>query len=100
MSLSPTSNPSEVNNTTDEKRHKVLFVCGHNAGRSQMAEAFTHHLGSDRVEARSAGTAPSEKLNQGVVLAMREVGIDMGSHIPKQLTPDMYGSDIHVYQMG
>lgn len=54
----------------------VLFVCVHNAGRSQMAAAFLAHLGGDRVEVRSAGSAPADTVNQAVVAAMAEVGIE------------------------
>ena len=71
--------------TTD--RPEVLFVCVHNAGRSQMAAAFLAHLGGERVIVRSAGTAPADTINPAVVEAMAEVGIDLhadGAH-PKRL---------------
>ncbi|MBL1096346.1 arsenate reductase ArsC [Streptomyces coffeae] len=64
----------------------VLFVCVHNAGRSQMAAAFLTHLAGDRVEVRSAGSAPAELVNPAVVEAMAEVGIDIAAEIPKMLT--------------
>jgi len=70
-----------------DARPEVLFVCVHNAGRSQMAAAFLLHHGSDRVVVRSAGSAPADDVNPAVVEAMREVGIDLranGAH-PKQL---------------
>jgi len=70
-----------------DARPEVLFVCVHNAGRSQMAAAFLLHHGSDRVVVRSAGSAPADEVNPAVVEAMREVGIDLranGAH-PKQL---------------
>jgi protein-tyrosine-phosphatase len=64
----------------------VLFVCVHNAGRSQMAAAWLTHLAGDRVEVRSAGSAPAENVNPAVVEAMREVGIDISAETPKVLT--------------
>jgi len=68
-------------------RPEVLFVCVHNAGRSQMAAAFVQHLAGDRVEVRSAGSAPANDVNPAVVEAMAEIGIDlraMGA-VPKKL---------------
>jgi|UniRef100_UPI00404A7C9F arsenate reductase (thioredoxin) len=64
----------------------VIFVCVHNAGRSQMAAAFLTHLASDRVEVRSAGSAPADSINPAVVEAMKEVGIDISHEQPKVLT--------------
>ncbi len=64
----------------------VLFVCVHNAGRSQMAAAWLAHLAGDRVEVRSAGSAPADEVNPAVVEAMREVGIDITAEAPKVLT--------------
>ncbi|MEW1654475.1 MULTISPECIES: arsenate reductase ArsC [unclassified Streptomyces] len=66
----------------------VLFVCVHNAGRSQMAAAWLSHLAGDRIEVRSAGSAPSEAVNPAAVEAMREVGIDISAEKPKILTAD------------
>ncbi|MFF8604592.1 arsenate reductase ArsC [Streptomyces sp. NPDC015346] len=66
----------------------VLFVCVHNAGRSQMAAAWLAHLAGDRVEVRSAGSAPADSVNPAAVEAMREVGIDMSAETPKILTVD------------
>ncbi|AYV26239.1 arsenate reductase ArsC [Streptomyces virginiae] len=66
----------------------VLFVCVHNAGRSQMAAAWLSHLAGDRVEVRSAGSAPADSVNPAAVEAMREVGIDMSAETPKILTID------------
>ncbi|MGH8891974.1 MAG: arsenate reductase ArsC [Actinomycetes bacterium] len=68
------------------EKPSVLFVCVHNAGRSQMAMGFLSHLGGDRVEVRSAGTAPAEQVNPVAVEAMREVGIDITGERPKALT--------------
>ncbi|MEY3889863.1 MAG: hypothetical protein RLY62_45 [Actinomycetota bacterium] len=64
----------------------VLFVCVHNAGRSQMAAAFLTHLAGDKVEVRSAGTAPADSVNPAVIEALAEVGIDISNEIPKVLT--------------
>ena len=72
-----------------DHRPQVLFVCVHNAGRSQMAAALLAHHGGDRVVVRSAGTAPAEEINEAVVEVMAEVGIDLrssGAH-PKLLDP-------------
>lgn len=62
---------------TTEHRPEVLFVCVHNAGRSQMAAAFLQHHAGDRVVVRSAGSAPADDVNPAVVEAMAEVGIDL-----------------------
>jgi protein-tyrosine-phosphatase len=62
---------------------KVLFVCVENAGRSQMAEAFTMHYGRDKIEASSAGTMPSGEVNPIVIQVMREKGIDISKNKPK-----------------
>ena len=64
----------------------VLFVCVHNAGRSQMAAAFLTHLAGDKVEVRSAGSAPADSINPAVVEALKEVGIDISHEQPKVLT--------------
>ena len=75
----------------------VLFVCVHNAGRSQMAAAYLEHLSGGRVEVRSAGSAPADSLNPVVVEAMLEEGIDLGSATPKILTDEaVAGSDVVV----
>jgi arsenate reductase (thioredoxin) len=63
----------------------VLFVCVHNAGRSQMAAGWLRHLAGDAVEVRSAGSAPAETINPAAVEAMREVGIDIASQTPTLL---------------
>jgi arsenate reductase (thioredoxin) len=66
----------------------VLFVCVHNAGRSQMAAGFLAHLGAGRIEVRSAGSAPGDRVNPVAVEAMKEVGIDISAEQPKILTSD------------
>ncbi|MGP3989724.1 arsenate reductase ArsC [Streptomyces sp. 3N207] len=73
---------------TSGSKPSVLFVCVHNAGRSQMAAAWLTHLAGDRVEVRSAGSAPADQVNSAVVEAMREVGIDISAETPKVLTAD------------
>ena len=67
---------------------EILFVCVHNAGRSQMAAALARLLGGDRVQVRSAGSAPSAHVHSVVVEAMREIGVDLAAELPKLLTPD------------
>src|SRR5918911_3137723 len=78
----------------------VLFVCVHNAGRSQMAAAFLTHLAGDRVGVRSAGSAPAAAVNPVVVEAMREVGVDIGHEVPKVLTTDAVQASDVVVTMG
>ena len=73
----------------------ILFVCVHNAGRSQMAAAWLTHLAGDRVEVRSAGSDPASTVNPAVVEAMQEVGIDISAEIPKVLTAEaVQASDV------
>lgn len=75
----------------------VLFVCAHNAGRSQMSEALFRRTAGERHPAASAGTTPAEHVHPEVVDAMRELGIDLGGTTPKQLTDELIaGSDIIV----
>jgi arsenate reductase (thioredoxin) len=69
-------------------RPTVLFVCVHNAGRSQMAAGWLRHLAGDTVEVRSAGSEPADRLNPAVVAAMAEVGIDITDQTPTKLTWD------------
>src|SRR5690349_19632880 len=66
-------------------RPSVLFVCVHNAGRSQMAAGWLRHLAGNRVEVRSAGSEPADQINPVAVQAMREVGIDITAEQPKHL---------------
>ncbi|GAA1449519.1 arsenate reductase ArsC [Nocardiopsis tropica] len=70
----------------DHHKPSVLFVCVHNAGRSQMAAAWLRHLSGGRVEVRSAGSAPADSLNPAVVEAMAEVGVDITGQRPRVLT--------------
>ncbi|HEX6919381.1 MAG TPA: arsenate reductase ArsC [Actinomycetes bacterium] len=78
----------------------VLFVCVHNAGRSQMAAAYLTHLGGDRVEVRSAGSAPADSVNPAVVEAMREEGVDISAETPKLLTVEAVQASDVVVTMG
>ena len=78
----------------------VLFVCVHNAGRSQMAAAYLSHLAGDRIEVRSAGSAPAESVNPAVVEALREEDIDISAEIPKVLTTDAVRESDVVITMG
>lgn len=79
---------------------KVIFVCTHNSGRSQMAEAFAKRLGEGKIIAESAGTAPGGTLNPQAVAAMEEIGCDMSSHHPKMMTLGMVESADKVVTMG
>lgn len=81
-------------------RPTVLFVCVHNAGRSQMAAAFLDHLSHGRVEVRSAGSEPADTINPAVVTAMNEVGIDLTAAVPKVLTADAVRDSDVVITMG
>ncbi len=79
---------------------KVVFVCVHNSGRSQMAEAFFNHLANGRAQASSAGTQPADNVNPVVVEAMKEVGIDISANKPKLLTFDMVDGADRMITMG
>lgn len=79
---------------------KAIFVCIHNSGRSQMAEAFAKKLGEGRIVAESAGTEPGGSLNPQAVATMEEIGYDMSSHYPKVMTPEMVESADKVITMG
>ncbi|MEU1822806.1 arsenate reductase ArsC [Streptomyces abikoensis] len=85
---------------SESLKPSVLFVCVHNAGRSQMGAAFLAHLGAGRVEVRSAGSAPAETVNPAVVEAMREVGVDISAQVPKLLTTDAVQASDVVITMG
>ena len=78
----------------------VLFVCVHNAGRSQMAAGWLRHLAGDTVEVRSAGSEPADQVNPAAVEAMREVGIDLTDQTPKLLTWDAAQSSDVIITMG
>ena len=78
----------------------VLFVCVHNAGRSQMAAGFMSALGAGRVQVLSAGSAPKDSINPIAVQAMQEVGIDISNNSPKVLTPEAVQKSDAVITMG
>jgi protein-tyrosine-phosphatase len=79
---------------------EVLFVCVHNAGRSQMAAALLDHLGGGRVLVRSAGSDPAERINPDVVTAMAELGLDLSREFPKPVTDDAVRAADVVITMG
>jgi len=85
---SPTGTPS------------VLFVCIHNAGRSQMAAGWLTALAGDAIEVRSAGTAPADQVNPAAIAAMAEVGIDITAAVPKVLTAEAVEVSDVVITMG
>ncbi|MER7198521.1 phosphotyrosine protein phosphatase [Streptomyces sp. CB01635] len=78
----------------------VLFVCVHNAGRSQMAAGFLTHLAGDRIEVRSAGSIPGDQVNPAAVEAMKEVGVDISDQKPKILTTEAVQASDYVITMG
>ncbi len=78
----------------------VLFVCVHNAGRSQMAAGFLEHLGGEKVNVYSAGSAPKDSINPVAVEAMREKGIDISGRSPKVLTTESVKASDVVITMG
>ena len=81
-------------------RPTVLFVCVHNAGRSQMAAGYLSHLAGDRIDVRSAGSQPADQVNPVAVQAMAEVGIDITGEQPKVLTPESVQASDVVITMG
>ena len=95
MTTSSTTTPE-----SSQQRPSVLVVCVHNAGRSQMAQAWVSHLAGDAVEVRSAGSAPGDAVNPAAVEAMAEVGIDMSAAQPKVLTTESVQSSDVVITMG
>jgi len=82
------------------EKPSVLFVCVHNAGRSQMAAAYLEHLSAGRIEVRSAGSAPGERVNPSAVAAMAEEGIDISAAVPKVLTDESVVASDVVITMG
>ena len=84
--------------TTDKP--SVLFVCVHNAGRSQMAAALLHHHAAGRVRVTSAGSAPADEINPAVRAVMTEIGIDLSHEFPKKLTTDAVQAADVVITMG
>ena len=79
---------------------EVLFVCVHNAGRSQMAAALLDHYADGRVHVRSAGSAPADEINRDVVTAMSELGLDLAKEFPKPMTDEFVAAADVVVTMG
>jgi arsenate reductase len=79
---------------------KVLFVCVHNAGRSQMAAGYMREMGGDRIEVLSAGSAPKDTINPQAIAVMAEEGIDIANQQPKILTPEAVQESDAVITMG
>ena len=79
---------------------EVLFVCVHNAGRSQMGAGLLHHHAGGRVHVRSAGSAPGDEINPAVVAAMEEIGLDLSHEFPKPLTDELVQAADVVITMG
>lgn len=86
--------------TSIDTRPTVLFVCVHNAGRSQMAAGYLQHLAGDRIQVLSAGSAPAESVNPSAVAVMAEEGIDISAEQPKVLTTDSVRASDVVITMG
>jgi arsenate reductase (thioredoxin) len=86
--------------TQPMSKPSVLFVCVHNAGRSQMAAGWLRHLAGDAVEVRSAGSAPADTVNPAAVEAMREVGIDITDQKPKILEYEVAQDSNVIITMG
>jgi len=84
----------------NSKAPEVLFVCVHNAGRSQIAAALTHSLSQGRVYVRSAGSTPASEMNPAVVQSMREIGLDISQEFPKPLTDEVVQAADIVITMG
>ncbi|MGW9021102.1 arsenate reductase ArsC [Leucobacter chromiiresistens] len=85
---------------TTTQKPSVLFVCVHNAGRSQMAAGYLRQFGGDRIEVRSAGSMPADQINPIAVEAMREEGIDITAEEPKILTTEAVQASDVVITMG
>jgi arsenate reductase (thioredoxin) len=86
--------------TSTDDRPSVLFVCVHNAGRSQMAAALLDHLGNGAVRVQSAGSAPASEVNPAVVKVMAEIGIDVSKELPKRLSDEAVRAADVVITMG
>ena len=91
---------ADCQNWSVTDRPSVLFVCVHNAGRSQMAAGWLAHLAGDAVEVRSAGSIPGDRVNPAAVAAMAEVGVDISGQRPKVLTTDAVEASDVVITMG
>ncbi len=98
--MTATRPPPQEGVPTVSDKPSVLFVCVHNAGRSQMAAAYLSRLSGDAVEVRSAGSAPADQINPAAVQAMAEEGIDITAEQPKALTVDAVKASDVVITMG
>lgn len=87
-------------NPVDKEQPEVLFVCVHNAGRSQMAAGLVKLRSGGRINVRSAGSAPGEEINPAVVAAMTEIGVDLTEEFPKPLTDEVVKAADVVITMG
>ena len=94
----PVTDPSPAAGVMGEP--SVLFVCVHNAGRSQMAAGFLRHLGGEPVEVRSAGSLPADRVNPVAVTVMAEAGIDISGEQPRLLAPEAVVTSDYVITMG
>lgn len=91
---------AQLEGTMPKESPEVLFVCVHNAGRSQMAAVLTQHLSGGQVHVRSAGSAPGSEINPRVVEAMAELGLDLSQEFPKPLTDEVVEAADVVVTMG
>lgn len=91
---------AQASGLVGKDRPEILFVCVHNAGRSQMAAVLAQHLSGDRVNVRSAGSQPANEINPAVVAAMAELGLDISQEFPKPLTDDVVRAADVVITMG
>lgn len=92
--------PATVGDFMSAERPSIMFVCVHNAGRSQMGAAYAQHLSGGAVEVRSAGSAPADSVNPAVREALLEEGIDISAERPKILTPEAVQASDVVITMG
>ena len=86
--------------TMTKQQPEVLFVCVHNAGRSQMAAGLVKLRSQGRIHVRSAGSAPADEINPAVIQAMNEIGVDIGEEFPKPLTDEFVRASDVVITMG
>jgi protein-tyrosine-phosphatase len=100
MRVKPDGHPPEIQGVTKMSKPTVLFVCIHNAGRSQMAAGYLRHLAQGRIDVLSAGSTPADAVNPVAVLAMAEEGIDIAAEQPKILTTDAVKASDVVITMG
>jgi arsenate reductase (thioredoxin) len=91
---------AQAENLMTKDQPEVLFVCVHNAGRSQMAAGLVKLRSDGRIHVRSAGSAPGEEINPAVIAVMAELGIDMSEEFPKPLTDEVVGAADVVITMG